>query len=224
MPQPVAVGWEKQYRIISSQYPPINFFEGLTEPDLMEELFAIEAETNDRLRDQVGDIHLVAEGDRVSGPGSSVVMASFTHISSDAPSRFSDGTYGVYYAAKTLETAIAETRYHREKFMAYTNEDACVLDMRVYIGEIEKPLHDIRDGYNELHDPDHWGQAQTFGREMRDQDSWGIVYRSVRNPSGECIAVLRPKAVSIPVQGPHLSYEWDGHEITVVYEKKLLHS
>ena len=48
--------WEHQYRIVASEYPPINFFEALVDPDLMDELFFVEGLTNDRLRDEVGDI------------------------------------------------------------------------------------------------------------------------------------------------------------------------
>jgi len=143
-------------------------------------------------------------------------------VSPACPSRFSDGSYGVYYAARTLETAIKETKYRRSKFLASTNEDPGEIDMRVYIGDIAKPMHDIRgDGYEELHHPDDWTPGQAFGRSMRDIKSWGIVYRSVRDPGGECIAALRPPAVTIPRQGPHLSYVWDGSAIIKIYEKKL---
>lgn len=215
-------GWDHQYRIIPSAYPPINFFEHLVDVDLMEELFFIEGLTNDRLRNEVGEIALVSPEDRVSGPGSSPVMAAFTHIG--FPSRFTDGQYGVYYAAASLETAIAETRFHRERFLGYTNEDPGEIDMRVYVGEVAKPLHDIRVGYDEYHDPntDTYPITQRFGQELREKSSWGIAYRSVRHPGGECLAAFRPPAVTIPRQGPHLSYVWNGSAITHVYEKRLL--
>ena len=57
---------------------------------------------------------------------------------------------------------------------------------------------------------------------MRNENAWGIVYRSIRNPGGECIAALRPPAVTIPRQGPHLAYVWNGSAITGVYEKKRI--
>ena len=95
--------------------------------------------------------------------------------------------------------------------------------MRVYIGEVTKPMHDVRGtGYEHLHDPDDWKPSQAFGQEMKAVKSWGIVYRSVRDPEGECIAALRPPAVSIPKQGPHLSYVWDGSKISGVYKKTLI--
>ncbi|MEW7996449.1 MAG: RES family NAD+ phosphorylase [Candidatus Thiodiazotropha endolucinida] len=222
-PPVTELDWPEQYRIIPSEYPPINFFEQLVDPELMEELYYIESLTNDRLRDEVGDIALVPAEDRITGPGSTPVMAAFTHASTDCPSRFSDGSYGVYYASKTLETAIEETKYHRARFLSYTNEDAGEISMRVYIGAVAKSMHDVRGtGYEHLHDPDDWKPGQVFGQEMKTIKSWGIVYRSVRDPEGECIAALRPPAVSIPKQGPHLSYVWDGVRISGVYKKTLI--
>jgi hypothetical protein len=215
--------WTHQYRIVSSEFPPINLFETLVDPDLMDELLYLEGLTNERLRDEAGDIALVGREDHVCGPGSTPVMAAFTHIG--VASRFSDGSFGVYYAAKTLHTAIEETAYHRARFLAYTREDAGEIDMRVYVGEVAKPLHDVRGAdYVHLHDPDDWRPSQAFGLAMRAVRSWGIVYRSVRDPGGECIAALRPPAVTIPRQGPHLSYVWDGARIVRVYRKTLIQS
>jgi len=222
-PPIVELDWEHQYRIVSSEFPPVNFFEQLVDPELMDELYYIESLTNERLRDEAGDISLVPTEDRISGPGSSPVMAAFTHISTDCPSRFSDGSYGIYYAANSLDTVIEETKYHRAMFLSYTNEDPGEIDMRVYIGEIAKPMHDIRDDeYEHLHDPDDWTPSQVFGLAMRKTKSWGIVFNSVRDQGGQCLAALRPPSITIPRQGSHLSYVWDGHTITTVYEKTLI--
>jgi len=215
--------WPDQYRIIPSEYPPINFFEQLVDPELMDELYYIESLTNDRLRDEVGDIALVPVEDRITGPGASPVMAAFTHVSLDCPSRFSNGSYGIYYASNRLETAIEETKYHRARFLAYTCEDAGEVSMRVYIGKVIKPMHDVRgDDYQHVHNPDDWSPSQIVGQEIKTINSWGIVYRSVRDAGGECIAALRPPAITIPQQGAHLSYVWDGNRISDVYRKTLM--
>ena len=47
---------------------------------------------------------------RVTGPGATIVMAPFTHTSPERPSRFSAGSYGLYYAAMRFETALREAR------------------------------------------------------------------------------------------------------------------
>ncbi len=47
---------QQQFRIIPSVFPPINFFEDLVDPSEMEILWEIENMTNERLRQEVGDI------------------------------------------------------------------------------------------------------------------------------------------------------------------------
>ncbi|MFO1258973.1 MAG: RES family NAD+ phosphorylase [Gammaproteobacteria bacterium] len=212
------IPWSATYRIIPSKFPPINFFENLTDPDLLEALYFIESLTNDRLRDEIGDITLVKKEDRVVGSGASVVMASFTHIST---SRFSDGTFGVYYAARDLETAIKETVYHQEQFMRYTSESAGELTMRVYKSkQILKPLVDIRSSdCAKYHLPNDYSPSQQLGLQLKEKDNWGLVYQSVRHQGGECVAIFRPPAIGLPViQTKHLRYFWNGKCIESVLE------
>lgn len=219
LPKLIELNNKKQYRIIPSVYPTINFFEDLVDPSEMELLYEIESLTNERLRQEVGDIFIVPPEDRVCGPGSSVVMAAFTHISTSSPSRFTDGTFGIYYASLTRETAIGETVYHRERFLKATNESACELTMRVYEGKIQQPLHDVReDHYASLHHANDYTASQAFGKKLRELKSWGIIYHSVRHHGGSCIAALRPKAVSNPIQVSHLRYVWNGMRIVEVFD------
>jgi hypothetical protein len=212
---------QQQFRIIPSVYPPINFFEDLVHPSDMETLWEIESLTNERIRQEVGDIFLIPNEDCVVGPGSSVVMAAFTHV--DYPSRFTDGSYGVYYAGLSFETAVRETVYHREHFLQATNESAGEITMRAYEGEVMKPLHDVRhQTYHHLHHPYDYTESQAFARELREAQSWGLVYNSVRHKGGECIAALRPPAISIPRQISHLKYIWNGQVITDVMDAKII--
>ena len=46
----------------------------------------------------------------------------------------------------------------------------------------------------------------------------GIVYPSVRNPGGECIAAFWPDVIAKPVQGRHFRYHWDGERIDMIHE------
>ncbi len=216
----VTLDWGHQYRIIPSKYPPIGLFESCVDPDLLDELYAIEALTNNRLLEEAGILSLVRPEDRISGAGASPVMAAFTHVSEG---RFTDGTFGAYYAAESLETAFAETIYSRTRFMRYTKEEPGDIDMRAYVGEILKPMLDVRGAaFSDLHDPDDWSHGQEFARNAVKNCDWGIVYPSARRSGGECIAALRPPAVSIPRQGPHFGYYWNGRDITHIVHKRLL--
>ena len=201
----------------------IQLFEDIADPDDLEAVFEIEAMTNARLRDEVGELQLVSPQDRISGPGTSYIMAAFTHLNPDG-SRFSDGNWGVYYAGVDLNTAIAETRFHRAAFLGATNEAAMELDMRVLIADVEGDLHDIRglqDKRPELYDPDAYGASQNFARTLRNDSSNGIVYNSVRHQPGQCIATFRPPLLSNCRHERHLCYVWNGDEISDVYEKRL---
>src|SRR3546814_5612167 len=90
-----ATSWTPCYRIIPSRFPPIGLFEKVADPDDLEAVFQIEAMTNDRLRDEVGVLALVPPEDRVSGPGTTPIMAAFTHLNPEG-SRFTDGSFGVF--------------------------------------------------------------------------------------------------------------------------------
>jgi RES domain len=217
-PQSVRLRWQKIYRVVSSKHPPINVFENIVGARQMEIAWYLEGLTNDRLRDESGAAPLVPPEDRLYAPGASIVMAAFTHIG--RPSRFSDGSYGVYYAARTLETAVRETAFHRARFLAATSEPAGEIDMRAYVGRPIKPYLDVRGlKYDALHDPDDYSAAQAFAKPLRDAGEWGVVYRSVRHEGGECIGAFKPQAVSIPIAGAALAYVWDGERISKVYEK-----
>ncbi|GGZ15782.1 RES family NAD+ phosphorylase [Novosphingobium colocasiae] len=220
---PVApVRWHPCYRIVASRFPPISLFENVADPADLDAVHAIEAMTNDRLRDEVGDLALVPPEYRVSGPGTSAIMAAFTHLNPEG-SRFSDGSFGLFYAGNTVETAVAETRHHRSRFMARTRELAQELDMRVYAVDLDATLHDIRALHEDppaLYAPDDCAAGQALARSLRARGADGVAYRSVRHPGGECAAVFRPRLLSQCRQERHLCYVWDGRAITAVYEKR----
>ena len=214
------VAWRPSYRIVPSRFPPVGLFDRIASPDDLDALFEIEGMTNPRLRQELGDLSMVPRERRISGPGTTPVMAAFLHANPQG-SRFSDGSWGVYYAARERDTAIAETIHHRQAFLRHTGEPACVLQMRCYLADVSGRLHDIRGGWPELHDPDSYAASQAAARVLRDGGGDGIVYDSVRRPGGQCVGVFYPDLVSPARQGPHLHYHWDGARIshyTVVEE------
>jgi hypothetical protein len=213
------VRWQPCFRIISSRFPPIHLFERVADADDWEALYWLESLTNPRLREEVGDIDLVPREDRIFGPGTSVIMAAFTHLNPEG-SRFADDTFGAFYAAASLETAIAETRYHREVFLRATRQAPIELDMRTYLSDIVASFHDIRgqgDRMPDIYDPDSYVSSQKLARELKTAGSNGIVFESVRHVGGQCIAVYRPRLVQNCRQGAHLRYVWNGDRISEVY-------
>ncbi|MCD2173756.1 RES family NAD+ phosphorylase [Rhizobium sp. C4] len=212
--------WLPCYRIIPSRFPPIDLFERIAPPEDWEALIALEELTNDRIRQEVGDISLVPLEERVSGPGASVIMAAFTHLNPSG-SRFADATFGAYYAAADVDTAIAETKFHRKEFLRATREAPIGIEMRVYLADMAADLHDVRGRAVDMPDiyrVDDYGASQALARRLRGQGSAGIAYDSVRREGGECVALFRPKTLGNVRQGAHLIYKWNGVEIGQVYE------
>lgn len=214
------VRWQPCFRVIPSRYPTIHLFDRVADPADWDALYWIESLTNPRLRDEIGDIELVTRDDRVFGPGATVIMAPFTHLD-PAGSRFADGTFGAFYAAASLATSVAETRYHRENFLRATRQDPIELDMRSYQADVAARFHDIRgkrDRMTDIYDPDSYISSQVFGRNLKLNGANGIAYDSVRHAGGECLAIYKPRLIQNLRQGVHLRYVWDGGRISRVYE------
>ena len=218
------VRWQPCFRIISSRFPPIHLFERVSDTEDWEALYWLESLTNPRLREEVGDIDLVPREDRVFGPGTSVIMAAFTHLNPDG-SRFADSTFGAFYAAASLDTAIAETRYHREIFLRATREPPIELDMRTYVSDITASFHDVRgkrDEMPDIYDPVSYAASQNLARSLKAAGSNGIVFHSVRDTEGQCLAVYRPRLVQNCRQSTHLRYVWNGERISHVYTLTMM--
>jgi hypothetical protein len=217
---PLAATGFDVYRIVSSRFPPISLFDRITEPGDLEAVFAVEAMTNDRLRQEAGDISLVPVEDRVVGPGSTPIMAAFTHLN-PAGGRFTDSTYGAFYSSLTIDTAIAETKYHREEFLAATENGRPIdIDMRAYLARLDGELHDVRNGAPpSIYEPNDSG-GQALGRRLRSEGSNGIIFNSVRNEGGTCVAVFRPRLLSNCRQERHLTYQWNGERVSSIFEKR----
>jgi hypothetical protein len=218
------IRWQPCFRVISSRFPTIHLFERVADPADWDALYWLESLTNPRLRQEAGEIDLVPVEDRVSGPGASVIMAPFTHLSPPG-SRFADGTFGAFYAAANLTTSIAETRFHRERFLRATRQAPMEVDMRSYLADVAAKFHDIRGQRASLpaiYDPDSYVSSQELGRALKRNGSNGIAYDSVRHPGGECLALFRPRLIQNLRQGMHLRYVWDGARISRVYELRLI--
>lgn len=209
------IRWSHAYRIVSSRFPPVGLFDRIADPRDIDAVMQVESLTNPRLRDEIGALSLVPQERRISGPGTSPVMAAFAHIAPDG-SRFSDGHWGVFYAAHTVATAIEETVFHREAFMAATHEPPTDVQVRCYRTSIAGKFHDIRGGWVPEHDPDSYVASVRLARELRDAGSNGIVYDSARHAGGECVAAFYPDVVAPCTQAEHFIYRWNGQRIEAV--------
>jgi hypothetical protein len=212
LPPVSIVSWQTSHRIIRSIFPRIDLFEDIADPADWALILSAEQKTNSRVRQEVGDLSLVPVERCISGQNASWVMAAFTHVSRDRPSRFSDGSYGIYYCGDRFEVAVAETVHHFERFMGNTNEPAGDAQYRELTAAIAGSLHDLRgESFQECLSPDDWRSGQSLGASLHSVENDGIIYLSVRWPEGQSAALFWPNVVRQPInQTRHLQYHWDG--------------
>lgn len=210
------------YRLIPSKYPPKSLFDDVANHDEFEILFAIQELTNPRIRNEMGNLNRVPAQERPYGiRGCNYALGPFVHLNPTG-SRFSNGDFGVYYAAEDVQTAIAETRYHQQNyFSSVVGLKFDRLTMRCLKTQFSANLRDIRGNEfkdNEWYDKDNYSAAQQLGSRVKINNDAGIVYYSVRLSSKACYALFSPSVIKDVIQTTHYEYIWDGEKIVVALE------
>lgn len=217
------IRWMNAVRIIAGQYPPIVGFERIGAPDEFDALLALERETQPRVAASDATMSHLTFPRRATGRGAGFVMPAFTRISPDG-SRFAPpGSFGVYYAGLDEATAVEETIYHTERVAAATGEADQLFMRRVLVADIVAMLADFRgqqDAFPDVYDLDNYSVGQAAGRLYYQREHDGIVYDSVRDPGGECVAVFNLSCVRECRHAKFLAYHWNGERIVTVYDMK----
>ena len=215
------VRWAQACRIVPTRYPAVSLFDRVAEAADFDALYALEAMSNERARQELGEIDRVPREERLFGPGSGPIMAAFTHVNA-LGSRFSDGRHGVFYAARERATAVAETRHHHGRFLAATAEGPMHLPMRLYHVAIDSRLHDLRPAGAvppAVYDTDDYTAARTLGHALHSAGSAGVAYRSVRHSGGQCAGLFRPRGARQCLHAAYLLYAWDGERFADIFER-----
>lgn len=215
------IDWKPSYRIITSEYADENLLApllGAASPygreDDLEALQQIADLTNPSVQHAAGQLDLVRPEDRLYGPGTALIMTAFAYPA--AASRFSDGQSGVYYAARELDTAIAETVHHTEQVLI--DSGPVIVEKTLIHADLVATVVDIRAGCpcpHGVYDPVDYTASQAFGAALRRLDSFGVGYDSVRMAAGMCAAVFRPPALARAQAVRTLLYQWDGARVVV---------
>ena len=165
---------------------------------------------------RAGERRLVEPGDDYVGEHRDYVLAPFAYRSA---SRFSDGSFGVLYAAETRDTALYEvlarlSRTYRDGRAPAQETRKQHVTMRVVAPDlVDVCRRRVRDVDVAIYDPDGYGASQSFGAAIREAHP-GLTYDSVRHERGVCVGAFIPRIVSdVRLQAP-LSVVWDGSRFT----------
>jgi len=142
----------------------------------------------------------------------------FTHWQA---SRFSDGSFGVWYGSDSAETSVYETAYHWfSQLLAdagFQNEKV-VGERKLYNVTCDAALVDLRPLAAKRSDLNHktdYTSTQSIGAKLHREGHPGLVTTSVRHSFGQNYVVLNPGVLSNPGHHCQLTYRLDGNRIFV---------
>ena len=127
------------------------------------------------------------------------------------PTRFSDGTFPVFYSSLETDTAEAEIRFHFSKYANgqsgplrfYYQQFSCL-----FVG-LEKDLRPKLGDWPELtHDSDY-DFCNRLGREARNARIDGLIAPSARRRKGVNLPIFKRTAISNPESGDVVSLTFD---------------
>ena len=136
-------------------------------------------------------------------------------------SRFSDGTFGVWYGSETIETTVYESAFHWYSGLLSDAGFECevvVSERKIYSVTCEASLLDCRkavSAFPELLHPSDYSFTHSVGARIHHEGHPGLIMQSVRRPDGENIAVFNPAVLTNPREIGHLTYKLDRDSIIV---------
>lgn len=136
-------------------------------------------------------------------------------------SRFSDGSYGVWYGAESVETTVHESAYHWYRGLlcdAGYESEAVIAERKVYSVACDAALLDFRKAaleHTDLLHPSDYSFPQSVGARIHREGHPGLLIQSVRRPGGENMAIFNPGVLSNPRHNCQLTYRLEGKQIAV---------
>jgi hypothetical protein len=137
-------------------------------------------------------------------------------------SRYSDGSFGVWYGADSVETTVCETAYHWYHGVlldahGYADE-AVAIERKVYNVACDALLLDLNPRVQQfpalLHETD-LTFTQQVGARLRRESHPGLLTPSARYREGLCYVIFNPAVLSSPRVNCMLTYRLKGQYIIV---------
>jgi len=141
--------------------------------------------------------------------------------------RYSDGTFGVWYGADSIETTVFESVHHwRTQFLhdAGFIQPGIKVERKVYSVRCDAALVDLRPKITAcpaLVDPADYTLTHQVGAKLHREGHPGLVTKSARC-SGDTYAILNPQVLSSPRQVTFLTYTTTERGVTVEREPGVI--
>lgn len=184
----------------------------------LQDLFDLDAATNDRLLAEAGWSLAVGPAELVAGvPYARIVNAAFAHPH-PLGSRFNGPDRGAWYAGFELATSQAEVIFHKSTEYAEIGrfDDSVTYDD--YLADVSAELHDVRRSgeWGEVLAATSYVASQRLAEQLLAIGSLGVIYPSVRKKGGTCVALFQPALVANVRKGPTYRFTWSGSPVPEV--------
>lgn len=199
------IDYARAHRLVPAKYSGKSALAALPLAEhVLSDLSELDAATNERKIAEGGSNPEMGPGELLYGvPETHIVNAAFSHPGPHG-GRFNGPGRGAWYAGVEVETSLAEVSFHRRRFL----QDARIrgyytFDYVDFLADFSGSFHhiDVSERAACLQPapiPQCYGASQAMARALLYEGSNGIVYPSVRHPSGTCIACFRPALVFHP--------------------------
>jgi RES domain len=179
----------------------------------LRDIFDLENSTNERLLAENSLLPGIGIHELIFGvPYYRIVNAAYCHAH-PLGSRFNGPDRGAWYAAFEIETSQVEVAFHKAIELAEVQwfEEQETFDD--YLADFSAEFHDIRgdEQFADCLAPDSYTASQDLAYQLLDADSLGVIYPSVRNASGTCVACFRPALVMNVRKGRTYRFAWQGN-------------
>ena len=138
-------------------------------------------------------------------------------------SRFSDGTFGLWYGSGSIETTVFESAYHWDRWLlcdAGFEKEAVIGERQLYSVACDAALLDFRPvvhDYPGLVHKNDYSFSQSVGARIHREGHPGLIVPSVRHGDGDNFVIFNPAILSDPRHNCFLTYRLDG--VTIRVEK-----
>lgn len=165
------------------------------------------------------------EDAQIYDPIAAAIEWPFEHPSR---SRYSNGSYGVWYGAASIETTVRETVYHFRKDtlaskVAADSSKPIIQERRVHLIRCDALLVDLREHTTLeprlLHSEDY-SSCQILGSELRHAGMPGVLTYSARHEGSEVVAVFTPGVLADPRTVCYLTYVLTAANGRVIVERQ----
>lgn len=137
-------------------------------------------------------------------------------------SRYSDGSFPVWYGSLELETTIYETAFHMLQFETASNiNDIVIRERAIYKVHCTALLIDLtqkRDSYPQL-TAESYEFTQQIGHRLAHEGHPGLLAPSARCDGNNAV-ILNPQVLSNPCFCFYLNYVFNPHNKTIRVERK----